>query len=233
MSENKIPEGSNNAGATIGWLEKILGLKERYGFKNIVSSFLILFIAIIVGWVAFNPGSFIDRIERIQTERHTLVIERRKQIDPIVKSYLIDLRGEIDASRAFLFEAHNGGSNLNGLPFLYVDMTYDEPRHDLVRIQDEYKNISQSRFDFMETIYQNSFWFGSIEEIKAQDLELYYRLQKSNIHYLGFIVIYTNGLPTGSLGIAYDSENIPEYNEINKALHKYGNLISGLLNGTK
>jgi len=49
MSENKIPEGSNNAGATIGWLEKILGLKERYGFKNIVSSFLILFIAIIVG----------------------------------------------------------------------------------------------------------------------------------------------------------------------------------------
>lgn len=161
-----------------------------------------------------------------------MVIERRKQIDPIVKSYLIDLRGEIDASRAFLFEAHNGGSNLNGLPFLYVDMTYDEPRHDLVRIQDEYKNISQSRFDFMETIYQNSFWFGSIEEIKAQDLELYYRLQKSNIHYLGFIVIYTNGLPTGSLGIAYDSENIPEYNEINKALHKYGTLISGLLNGT-
>lgn len=49
MEENKIPEGSNNAGNTIGWLEKILNLKERYGIKNIISSFLILFIAIIVG----------------------------------------------------------------------------------------------------------------------------------------------------------------------------------------
>lgn len=159
-----------------------------------------------------------------------MVIEKRRQIDPLIKADLIDLRGEVNASRAFLFEAHNGGNNLNGLPFLYVDMTYDEPRHDLVRIQDEYKNISQSRFDFMNKIYQNSFWFGSIEEIKAEDLELYYRLQKSNIHYIGFIMIYTDGLPTGSLGIAFDSDNVPEYNEINKALHKYGNLIASLLN---
>lgn len=49
MAENKIPEASNNAGNTIGWLEKILSLKERYGVKNIISSLLILFIAIIVG----------------------------------------------------------------------------------------------------------------------------------------------------------------------------------------
>ena len=84
-----------------------------------------------------------------------MVIEKRRQIDPLIKADLVDLRGEVNASRAFLFEAHNGGNNLNGLPFLYVDMTYDEPRHDLVRIQDEYKNISQSRFDFMNKIYQN------------------------------------------------------------------------------
>jgi len=231
MEENKniIPEGSNNAGNAITWLEKILILEKKYGIKSIVNGFLILFVAIVVGWVAFNPGALIENIERIQNTKHEQTIEQRKRVDPQIKSLLVDLRSEVEGERAFLFETHNGGSNINGLPFLYVDMTYDEPARDCVRVLDEYKNVSQSRYDFMSTVYQNSFWYGSIEDIKDFDMELYYRLQKAGVEQISLLVLYGGSVPSGVLGVTVNREKAPAYNDMRKIMHKYGSQVTMLI----
>lgn len=232
-NQNQTPQGSNNAGNTIGWLEKILALEAKYGIKNIINGFLILFIAIMMGVVAFNPTFIFQQIQKAQETRHKELIEQRKKADPQIKSALIDLRSYLSADRAVLFETHNGGSNLTGLPFLYVDMTYDEPRNGLMKVIDEYKNVSQTRYNFMNYVYANNFWFGSIEEIKELDIELYYRLQNSGVTYAGFMVLYGSDLPSGALGIIYTDENdIPEYSAVRQTMYRIASQIILLIDAT-
>lgn len=233
MENREVPQGSNNAGNTVTWLEKILSLESKYGIKGIINGFLILFIAIMMGVVAFNPGYLLQQVERFQDDRHKELVEQRKKADPIIKSLLVDLKGALNCDRAVLFETHNGGSNLTGLPFLYVDMTYDEPKAGLPKVLDEYKNLSQTRYDFMNHVYANSFWFGSIDEVKMYDMELYYRLQKANITYAGFLVLYGSDLPSGAIGVVFSCEEEPNYNKVRQELHKAGSQIAVLLQASK
>lgn len=228
MEQMQQDPGANNAGNTIGWLEKVLAMEQRYGLRAIFNSFLIIFVAIVVGWIAFNPTSIIDKIQKAQTAQHKESIELRKQADPIIKNCLANLRNELHADRAFLFETHNGGSNLDGLPFLYVDMTYDEPATGKQRVQDEYKNLSQTRYDFMDYVYRNTFWMGSIEALMEHDMELYYRLQKVGITHMAVLVIYGSDLPSGAIGVVF-SGNIPEQTAVRQAMHRAGSKIASLI----
>lgn len=225
MEENKIPQGSNNAGNALNWLEKILELEKKFGLRSIFSSFLILFIAIIVGTFAFNPGLAVKAIERVQDQAHAERSEIRREGSPAVKEYLIDLREELSSSRTFLFEAHNGGTNLNGLPFLYIDMTYDEPLKSQPKIQDEFKNVSQTRYDFIDMCYRSGFWYGTIEEIKDIDTELYYRYQKYGVKKVAFMVIYGERLPYGAIGAEFIEDDSPDYNTVRRELSRTANKI--------
>lgn len=228
MEQMQQDPGANNAGNAIGWLEKVLALEQRYGLRAIFNSFLIIFVAVVVGWIAFNPTSIIDKIQKAQTAQHKEQIELRKQADPIIKNCLANLRNELGADRAFLFETHNGGSNLDGLPFLYVDMTYDEPASGIHRVQDEYKNLSQTRYDFMDYVYRKTFWFGNIEELKEDDMELYYRLYKAGVTHLAILIIYGNDLPSGAVGVVF-SHDIPDEYRLKQSMHKAGSKIASLL----
>ena len=126
MSET--PAGSNNAGNVIGWLEKISGIMRKFGLRDIFLSIMVLFLVIVVGHIAFNPESFLEKIEQIQERQHTELIKRRIEVTPKIRSSLISLRHDTGADRAFILEAHNGGTNLTNLPFLYADLSYAEPQ---------------------------------------------------------------------------------------------------------
>lgn len=223
--ENTTPQGSNNAGNALNWLEKILEMEKKYGLRSIINGFLVLFIAIVVGVFAFNPTLVVRAIENVQEQVHQERSEVRKDGSPYVKTYLIDVREELGASRAFLFEAHNGGTNLNGLPFLYIDMTFDEPRKGQPKIQDEFKNTSQTRYDFIDMCYRTGFWYGTTEDIKDIDAELYYRYQKYEVKKVAFLVIYGPKLPYGAIGVEFVDDNTPDYNTVRTELSKTANKI--------
>lgn len=226
----EIPEGSNNAGNVIGWLEKLSSIIKKIGVQNIIITFVMLFVVIVVGQVAFNPGGIVKRIEEIQKQQHEELVAKRLSINNSMRETLIDLKAMTNADRVFVFETHNGGENLNGLPFIYADLTYAEPKKTTSWLIDEYKNVRIARYGISNKLYNETFLCLSLEQIKEFDMELYYRLEKEGVQQIALMVMYGHKNPIGAVGISYtDSKNIPSESDIKKVLTQQSHCIAQML----
>lgn len=230
-NDEKTPMGSNNAEHVIGWIEKLSNLLKKMGLQNILMTIMVLFLVIVVGQAAFNPTGFINKIEEIQNKQHAESVLKRLENDPAINSNLYNLATDLHADKALIFETHNGGSNLSNLPFLYIDLTYGCPKSEMAIMEPEYKNTRLSRYPWANYMYTNMFWVGNIDDMLNIDPELYYRLSKDGIIYMGAILMYGNdSLPCGMIVVSFKSEeNIPPRNVLMNALHKYSNILAGLL----
>lgn len=217
--------GSNNSGNVIGWIERLSKFIKDNGLKQTAITMITLILVIFIGYYAANPKAMIDRIETIREQSHAEMVVARQNADPYIRASLVNLRNTTNADRAFVFETHNGGQNITGLPFLYVDMTYDEPREGMYFLSNEYKNISQSRYSIVDSVYHETIWCGHIEKLREADPELYFRMIHEGTKYVAMITIYGNHVPVGAVGISYNHENIPSEQEIRRALYKYSNEI--------
>jgi len=56
---------------------------------------------------------------------HNEAVKTRLRITPEVKSVLKELLLQTHASRAYVFEFHNGTTSLGGMPFIYMSNTYE------------------------------------------------------------------------------------------------------------
>lgn len=229
MGEN-TPQGSNNTGNVLGWIEKLNNLIQKSGLQNIFLTIMVLFLVIVVGYVAFNPEKLVKKIEDIQQQQHTESVMKRIKVEPQIREALMYFRAEVDGDRAFLLETHNGGTNLANLPFLYVDLTFAEPKTSLSWLESEYKNVRLSRYPFASKMFDETYWFGPVSEIESIDPELYIRLEKEDVKYLGMMLMYGTYNPSGVIGVVYCDENIPSEAIIKKNLIKYASTISNLLN---
>lgn len=227
MSENT----NNNVGNTLSWIERLSNLIKKAGLQNIILSAMVLFIVFAVGQFVFNPESIIKRYEEINSKRHTESVIKRLENEPEIRRNLISLKEELDADRVYVLETHNGGTNLAGLPFLYVDLTYAEPKSSLTWLENEYKNVRLSRYPWATELYQNSFYSEPIEYLKDLDPELYFRLNSEDVTYMAAIMMYGTNNPSGVIGVVYTSnDNMPSKDEIRKGLIKYSSKLSPLFN---
>ena len=215
----------------LGLMERIKRFINKEGLKGTFTSLLTLFIAVVIGYFIFNPGSFFERFEKFSTEKHEEAIKARMEADPQIREYLADFKAELLANRTYVLEAHNGGSNLSNLPFLYTDLTYMVPRGSFGELEEEYKNFRLSRFPWASYVVENSFWFGPIEDTFENDPELYYKLQKEGVTHMGMMLLHgNNGLPSGCLGVVYvEGQTIPDDFTVMRIMQKYSNIISPLL----
>ena len=227
MEEKKIPDVNN----TITWFEKISAFIKKTGLKDIILTSMVLFIFIIVGYVAVNPSGAIERVEKVMEEKHTESVMRRLNNEPKIRENLIELKNELNADRVYVLETHNGGTNLAGLPFLYVDLTYAEPRTSLSWLENEYKNVRLSRYPWASALYENNFWGAPVEDLESLDPELYHRLKSEDVEYMAAIMMYGTYNPSGVIGVVYtDKSKAPTRKEINKIMIKYCSSLSVLFN---
>ena len=229
-NEEKTPVASNNSGNVIGWLERILKLQKDYGVGKILSSIMLLFITIIVGLFAFNPKLIVSEIQRIQASQHQIAVEKRIKSDPQIREALLELRVALNADRVFIVEAHNGGSNLTSLPFLYVDMTYESVRSGMPFLEDEYKNVRLQRYGFCTFLYNSNYWSGDIEQLQEVDPVFYYRIKGDGVNHFTIMALYGESTVIGALGIEYCESEPLDNESISRAVQKYGNKFAILLN---
>lgn len=228
--ENKTPVGSNNSGNVIGWLERILKLKKDYGLGNILTAVMLLFVTIIMGVVAFKPDIIVEEVQRIQNEQHQRAVDKRIKADPEIREAIADLRIELGADRVFVVEAHNGGSNLTNLPFLYVDMTYENIRQGEMEVIDEYKNVRLQRYNFCTFLYNNNFYWGGVDELEKVDPIFAYRVEGDGVKYIGVLVLYGQYTLIGAVGVEFTNSQPADANTVRIAMHKYASKLSILLN---
>ena len=73
----------------------------------------------IIHWVA-------ETIITTQEEEHDRLMAHRLSIEDEINTLLERICYETGADAAFIFEFHNGTNNLSGMPFFYMDMTYEK-----------------------------------------------------------------------------------------------------------
>ena len=236
MEDKRITEDMktnvSDVNGLIGLMERIKRFINKEGLKGTFTSLLTLFIAVVIGYFVLNPGTFFESFEKFNTEKHEEAIKARIEADPQIRENLAHMRTELMADRTYVLEAHNGGSNLSNLPFLYTDLTYMVPRGSFGELETEYKNFRLSRFPWASYVVENSFWFGPIEDTFDNDPELYYKLQKEGVTHMGMMLLHgNNGLPSGCLGVVYtEGQTIPSELNVMRIMQKYNGIIAPLLN---
>lgn len=212
-------------------MERVKGFIDKHGLKGTFTTLLTVFVAACVGYCVFNPVVVFERVQQIQIERHNEAVKARLSVDPKIRNYLMEMKAELGADRTYILETHNGGTNLANLPFLYVDLTYAEPRNNLSWLEMEYNNLRLSRYPWADYVYNHGFWFGPISDTKEIDSELHQRLSKEGVSYMGMVMMYgEDSMPSGTLGVVYEHDcDRPSDVEVLRIMQKYSNIISKLL----
>lgn len=93
------------------------------------------------------------------------------------------------------------------------------------------QNVSLSRYNFANIIYDRGYWIGSIDELISLDERFYNRMRVNGGKYFVFQMMYgANMREIGVLGISF--LEIPEEksaDELVRIVHKYSSSISPLL----
>ncbi len=220
----------SETGSVIGWLERILKLKKDYGLGGILTAIMLLFITITVGTLAFKPDVFINQVQKIQARQHQEAVDKRIQADPQIREALLDLRQSLNADRVFIVEAHNGGTNLSNLPFLYVDMTYENVRPGMPLLEEEYKNVRLQRYGFCTFLFNNNFWSGTLEELNEVDQTFSLRLQGDEVNHFSMMALYGQYTITGAIGVEYCKSEPMSKEYIMVTMQKAANKFAILLN---
>lgn len=227
MKENKIPDVSG----TITWFERTSAFIKKTGLKDIIVTSMVIFMFIVIGYVAINPSKTIERYEKIIEKKHTESVMRRLNNEPKIREGLISLKSELNADRVYILETHNGGTNLAGLPFLYVDLTYAEPKTSLGWLENEYRNVRLSRYPWASALYENTSWNAPVEDLETLDPELYHRLKSEGVEYMAAIMMYGEHSPSGVIGIVYtDKSKVPQKTKINNVMTRYCSKLTILFN---
>lgn len=229
MSEEVKKQETKISDETLGGFSKVMDLIAKHGIgKMIIGTLFFVFFSWMV-YLATNPGVIFERYNQYIAEKHNASIDYRMETAPIIRSQLNQLALETDAERAYILEFHNGKSNPSGLQWQFGDLTFINDGTD--DISDEIQNVSLSRYNFANIVYERGYWIGSIDELISLDERFYNRMRLNGGKYFVFQMMYgANMREIGILGISFldKPENITA-DALVRIVHKYGSSISPLL----
>lgn len=226
MGENKL----ENVDKTISFIDRIGKMLKKWGLQNILLFIMVLFLTAAASTMLLNPESIYNKMEQIKQKSHTESVMKRINNEPRIRENLVNLKAELKADRVFVLETHNGGTNLSNLPFLYVDLTYAEPRAQLAWMEDEYKNVRLSRHPWATEVFKNTYWSGEVESLELLDPELYHRLKNEDVVFFAAVMMFGTYNPSGVLGVVYTSDEHPDDEVIRRIIFRYSSSLAILFN---
>lgn len=222
------------------FFEKAVKVVDKYGgwrvFQTIVYVGLFLFITFYVPaitrfTVEKATMSSIEQSSKEKEYTHFKNLEKRKSIQPQINTALSLVLNNTYADRAFIMELHNGSNNLNGVPFLHGSVTYEKSLDGLDSIDEEYQNISLSRFDMATYLHTNFGFIGTIDDLLKIDKKLASKLSVDDVKFVVVITLHNGTNEWGWFGIMYNrTDNIPDERDIMKEMTIASQTISNLLN---
>jgi len=205
----------------LGFWERLMKFKDKYGYWNLAKLVLFVAFSVAILFLAKNFGesySF-ERQKEVVTEvlkenniqqfkEHEVRMEQRRNIKPFVIDLLKSTITQMGAGRAFVIELHNGSNNTAGLPFIHASMTYEVVGHGIDPVDEDYQNISLTRYTFSEYLHTHDLWYGTIDEFEAFDPKMASRMKVNNSKYLVISTIRSETSEIGYFGfIFYDTKN--------------------------
>lgn len=216
---------------TVGFWDSLLKLVEKWGYWKIIKVILLVVFGMSIILIAKNWASdfsferqkeamseVMSENDDQRLEEHNDQMQMRGKIKPYITSLLKQALNDMNADRAFVIELHNGSNNTAGLPFIHCTMTYEQVARNVESIDEDYQNISLSRFDFPEYLHNHDLWMGEIDEFGEIDPKATSRMKNNDVTYLVITTIRSEEDEIGYFGFTYcdgkqpkDSKTITEF----------------------
>ena len=207
-------------------------------WKRIVKVYLVVFffLATALGGVFFYKFTT-DKDAMHEAAMNLAKAEREENmrdfiLTPKIQKNLDAVLYSLNADRAYLLEFHNGKKNTTGLPFRYMDVSYEVTNQDskATKIGMFYQNVPTTLYKFPYFLIERKYYIGTIDDFKAIDADLGKQMEANFAKYFAVIALNSDGTPLGYLGISWcDLENVPDLNTIKAKLHTYDKTFSQLL----
>ena len=181
----------------------------------------------------------VEEAQRISREKeiqqHKYLVEKRIENSTKIRFELKDLLIRLGATRAAVCEMHNGTNNLAGIPFLYLDMTYEEISPKVDYVIDNFKNFNLAKYPFITSHIKDMYWSGSIDELKKEDPYLASRIKLNDTEYGACIIL--RGSDTAIIGLLvvtfnYNNSDLPDDEKLLNAMMSSGQILATLLDET-
>ena len=196
-------------GEQISFVEKTIKMIDKYGIWKVIRAILLILLFLFgmyyVQVAATRTGSMeaSEKQNEQSIAEHAEQMNVRKEIKPLIDNILMSVLQNTGADRAFILELHNGSSNTAGLPFIHCTMTYEVNRDSIENIDEDYQNLSLSRFNFPMYLHDNTYWMGTVEEFKKIDNKMAIRMQTNRASYLVIATIETETNELGYFGFTF------------------------------
>ena len=243
MSTQKIAQ---KVSGKIGKANEVLNLLERiksWAWQDIIggiSKTLVLVFAVSFCLFLINPKPaiqyYMEIQQKLQSEQHMELIDKRVQNTPYINTYLDALRVEagVAFNRAYIFEFHNGSNSVAGLPFYWGDMTYESTDKDVPGVRDNWNSVSLTRYNFIIQFFREGYFIGSIQDIERIDTKFAHKLSEDDITYLAMLsILDDSGRIIGAVAMSSNSTDISSISKANtlETLYRYEAKLKPLLLG--
>lgn len=172
-----------------------------------------------------------EKEERAELEEiHTANVLKRIENSPKISMALKDILINLGADRACVAEMHNGTNNLNGLPFIFFDVSYEEVSPNADYVADDFKNFNMVKFPFIANHFNDGTFIGPVEEIEREDKYLGKKFRDAQAEYGAAIVLQGVEGPLGFLTATFVSKDkAPKKAKIIAEMNQAAQIISTLL----
>lgn len=216
-------------------LEKVVNFFSKHSVWQI---FKTVFLSAFIGYFIYftlNPSIILDRVEKVKTEKHTEDINNRFVNTKTIQNEIKMLLNETSADRAILIEYHNSVQSLQGLPFAYGSLNFEEISKNVeFYLGDEFSNFNTSKYSICNYLMDNPLWYGDITELEEIDRRLALKLKASAVEYMVMIEIMGKEQPIGILVVTYTANSqVPNLNSVISKMRQFEIRVAHLLSNTK
>ena len=102
----------------------------------------------------------------------------------------------------------NSIKSLEGAPFAYGSMNFEETTDGVDFIGDEYTNFSLAKYKLVHYLYENLIYVGDVEGIEEIDRRLYLKLVSNGIKQIALIEVEGVETPLGILGVTWSKHDV-------------------------
>lgn len=223
----------DNLGALGSAINDMIKIITNHGIFKLFVGVLILCVCIMMVRfsITFSPENYIRTIRDIEIEIEDENRSKRAQSDVYIREELKHMTEFLNASRASVLEFHNGKTNSSGLGFYYIDMSYEVVNNHTGFISEQYQNISLSWLELDDILYENGYWYGTVEELKEVDPMLGSKIETNGTKWIGlYLLEYANDdhttTPIGIIEVSFDSvPDLEQQIEIGRSIRKTGAYI--------
>ncbi len=207
-------------------------------WTKIVKVYLVMFFFLATalgGFFAYKVTSDEDAMHKAALRLATAEKEENMRdyvITPKIQKNLDAILYTLNADRAYLIEFHNGKKNTTGLPFRYMDVSYEVTNEEskATKIGMYYQNIPTTLYKFPYYLQEHKYYIGTIDDFGKVDTDLAKQMSANFAKYFAVVALNSDGTPVGYLGISWcDPESVPDTNVIKNKLFTYDKTFSQLL----